>query len=76
MCGRFTYPYSWSEIYALYRLTTLPSNLQPRYKVCPTTTINTVITRDGHDLKLCDRSELRFNHYTARHFLQIQTWNI
>ena len=49
MCGRFTYRYTWSEIHALYRLTTPPSNLQPRYNVCPTTTINTVIARDGRN---------------------------
>src|SRR5580704_16220865 len=49
MCGRFTYRYTWSEIHALYRLTTPPSNLQPRYNVCPTTTINTVIARDGQN---------------------------
>ena len=50
MCGRFTYRYTWSEIHALYRLTTPPSNLQPRYNVCPTTTINTVIARDGQNV--------------------------
>src|SRR6202795_757298 len=49
MCGRFTYRYTWSEIHALYRLTTPPSNLQPRYNVCPTTIINTVIARDGQN---------------------------
>jgi putative SOS response-associated peptidase YedK len=49
MCGRFTYRYTWSEIHALYRLTTPPSNLQPRYNVCPTTTINTVIARDAQN---------------------------
>ena len=49
MCGRFTYRYTWSEIHALYRLTTPPANLQPRYNICPTTTINTVIVEDGHN---------------------------
>jgi putative SOS response-associated peptidase YedK len=39
MCGRFTHRYTWSEIHALYRLTTPPANLQPRYNVWPTTTI-------------------------------------
>jgi putative SOS response-associated peptidase YedK len=47
MCGRFTYRYIWSGIHALYRLTTPPANLQPRYNICPTTTINTVVTGDG-----------------------------
>jgi putative SOS response-associated peptidase YedK len=49
MCGRFTYPYTWSEIHALYRLTTPPANLQPRYNICPTTPINTVMDRDGRN---------------------------
>jgi putative SOS response-associated peptidase YedK len=49
MCGRFTYRYTWSEIHALYRLTTPPANLQPRYNVCPTTTINTVTAREGRN---------------------------
>jgi putative SOS response-associated peptidase YedK len=47
MCGRFTYRYTWSEIHALYRLTTPPANLQPRYNICPTTPISTVVARDG-----------------------------
>jgi len=47
MCGRFTYRYTWSEIHALYRLTTPPANLQSRYNICPTTPINTVVARDG-----------------------------
>jgi putative SOS response-associated peptidase YedK len=49
MCGRFTHRYTWSEIHALYRLTTPPANLQPRYNVCPTTTINTVVAGDGEN---------------------------
>ncbi len=49
MCGRFTYRYTWSEIHALYRLTTPPANLQPRYNVCPTTPINTVVAREGRN---------------------------
>jgi putative SOS response-associated peptidase YedK len=49
MCGRFTYRYTWSEIHALYRLTTPPANLQPRYNTCPTTPINTVVARDGQN---------------------------
>jgi putative SOS response-associated peptidase YedK len=49
MCGRFTYRYTWSEIHALYRLTTPPANLQPRYNICPTTTINTVMAHEGRN---------------------------
>jgi len=49
MCGRFTYKLTWEEIVALYRLTlgAAPHNFQPRYNVCPTTTIDTVIANDG-----------------------------
>jgi len=50
MCGRFTYRLTWREIYQLYRLTMpkLPGrNLQARYNVCPTTTIDAVIQRDA-----------------------------
>jgi SOS response associated peptidase (SRAP) len=45
-CGRFHLSLR-SEIHALYRLTTPPANLQPRYNFCPTTPIKTVVTRDG-----------------------------
>jgi putative SOS response-associated peptidase YedK len=49
MCGRFTRMYTWRELVALYRLTdqSPPSNLQPRYNICPTTTIDSVVERDG-----------------------------
>jgi putative SOS response-associated peptidase YedK len=49
MCGRFTRMYTWRELVALYRLTDRapPSNLQPRYNICPTTTIDAVIERDS-----------------------------
>jgi putative SOS response-associated peptidase YedK len=47
MCGRFTRKYTWREVVELYRLTSPPSNLQPRYNVCPTDTIDTVVERDG-----------------------------
>ena len=48
MCGRFTRMYTWRELVALYRLTdpVPPSNLQPRYNICPTTTIDATIERD------------------------------
>ena len=41
--------YTWRELVALYRLTDLapPTKLQPRYSICPTTTIDAVIERDG-----------------------------
>jgi putative SOS response-associated peptidase YedK len=39
MCGRFTREYAWAQIYALYMLTSTPSNVQPNFNVCPTTKI-------------------------------------
>lgn len=47
MCGRFSHRLSWQEIHALYQLTGSASNLEPRYNVCPTQTINAVVERDG-----------------------------
>ncbi len=50
MCGRFTNRLTWSELVALYRLTvpaTPERNLPARYNICPTTTIDAVIERDG-----------------------------
>jgi putative SOS response-associated peptidase YedK len=47
MCGRFTQPYTWRELVALYRLTQPAINLQPRYNIAPTTTIDVVIPRGG-----------------------------
>src|SRR6266849_14308 len=49
MCGRFTYRLTWPEIVKLYRLTLdAPArNTQPRYNICPTTTVDAVIERDG-----------------------------
>jgi putative SOS response-associated peptidase YedK len=45
MCGRFTYRLTWPEIVRLYRLALdAPArNTQPRYNVCPTTTIDAVM---------------------------------
>jgi hypothetical protein len=47
MCGRFTYELTWPEIVKLYRLSldTAARNMQPRYNICPTTQIDTVIGR-------------------------------
>jgi putative SOS response-associated peptidase YedK len=50
MCGRFTNRLTWREIVALYRLTapaTPERNLPARYNICPTTTIDAVIEREG-----------------------------
>jgi putative SOS response-associated peptidase YedK len=48
MCGRFTRHYTWQELHALYRLTlpATPSNLPPRYNICPTTDIDVVTSKD------------------------------
>src|SRR5712671_5528732 len=43
MCGRFTRYYTWAEIHRLYRLTAPDSNFEPRYNICPTTEIDTVV---------------------------------
>jgi hypothetical protein len=52
MCGRSTYKLTWEEIVALYRLTLdQPArNTQARYNVCPTTTIDTMVSEDGKRL--------------------------
>lgn len=41
--------YTWEELIRLYRLTVpnIPSNLQPRYNICPTTTIDAVVEKGG-----------------------------
>lgn len=45
MCGRFTNKLTWEDIVRLYRLTlnAPPHNLRPRYNVCPTDTIDTIV---------------------------------
>lgn len=52
MCGRFTQAYIRREIVALYRLTQPAVNLQARYSITPTATIDVVIPRGGDRLKL------------------------
>jgi len=49
MCGRFTRLYTWEELIALYRLTmpAPPSNLQPRYNICPTDPVDVVVSANG-----------------------------
>jgi hypothetical protein len=48
MCGRFTRYYTWAEIHRLYRLTAPASNFQPRYNICPTTDVDTVVPAFEH----------------------------
>jgi putative SOS response-associated peptidase YedK len=52
MCGRFTQAYTWQELVALYRLTVPAVNLQPRYNIAPTTTIDVIIPRGADRLEL------------------------
>jgi putative SOS response-associated peptidase YedK len=52
MCGRFSQRYTWQRLVALYRLTVPAINLQPRYNIAPTTTIDVVIPRGGDRLEL------------------------
>ncbi len=47
MCGRFTRQYTWEQLHALYKLSVGGSNLQPRYNIAPTTTIDVVMDRGG-----------------------------
>jgi putative SOS response-associated peptidase YedK len=49
MCGRYTYKLTWEDIVRLYRLTLdQPArNTQARYNICPTTTVDTVASREG-----------------------------
>jgi putative SOS response-associated peptidase YedK len=49
MCGRSTYRLTWEEIVAQYRRTLdqPPVNTRARYNVCPTTTIDTIVSADG-----------------------------
>jgi putative SOS response-associated peptidase YedK len=52
MCGRFTQAYTWRELVALYGLTQPAMNLQPRYNIAPTSTIDALIPRDSDQLEL------------------------
>jgi len=55
MCGRFTNEMTWAEIHALYSLSDElfpigpPSNMQPRYNIAPTQTVDFVqLDKAGH----------------------------
>jgi putative SOS response-associated peptidase YedK len=49
MCGRFTNKLTWEDVVRLYRLTlnVPPHNLRPRYNICPTDTIDTIVFEHG-----------------------------
>ena len=42
MCGRFTQHYTWQEVHEILSIIGAPLNLQPRYNIEPTTTIDVV----------------------------------
>jgi putative SOS response-associated peptidase YedK len=46
MCGRFTRNYTWAQIHAMYSLTSPASNLQPRFNICPTDTVDAVVNHE------------------------------
>lgn len=51
MCGRFTQAYTWSEVHAFLNVFGTARNLQPRYNIAPTTTVDVVIDRgQGHEI--------------------------
>ena len=48
MCGRFTRMYTWRELVDLYKLSApAASNLQPRFNICPTDTIDVIVSGGG-----------------------------
>lgn len=51
MCGRFTQNHSWTEIDTFLGLSGPPRNLQPRYNIAPTTTIDVCrVSKMGREL--------------------------
>jgi len=52
MCGRFTRNYTWAQIHAMYSLTSVPSNVQPSFNVCPTDTVDVVVLADDKRILL------------------------
>jgi putative SOS response-associated peptidase YedK len=51
MCGRFTQNYTWEEVHEFLSVFGEPRNLQPRYNIAPTTTVD-VIRRGEHGREL------------------------
>jgi putative SOS response-associated peptidase YedK len=47
MCRRFVQKYTWSELAGLYALKQTPRDLEPRYNIAPTTTIDVVRLHHG-----------------------------
>ena len=48
MCGRFTQHFTWTEVHAFLDVFGPARNLQPRYNIAPTTTIDVIrLDREG-----------------------------
>ncbi len=47
MCGRFTQFYTWAEVRAFLNVFGRARNLQPRYNIAPTDTVDVVLDRAG-----------------------------
>lgn len=47
MCGRFTQHYTWEQVHAFLSVFGPPRNLQPRYNIAPTTSVDVI--RLGED---------------------------
>jgi putative SOS response-associated peptidase YedK len=51
MCGRFTQHYTWSEVHAFLSVFGPARNLQPRYNIAPTTTVDVIrLGSNGREL--------------------------
>ena len=51
MCGRFMQNYTWSEVHAFLSVFGPPRNLQPRYNIAPTTSVDVVrLGEQGREL--------------------------
>ena len=70
MCGRFTQHYTWSEVHAFLSVFGPPRNLQPRYNVAPTTTVDVIRLGAHGQRELVARSgERRLDSLMHRHRL-------
>ena len=63
MCGRFTQYFTWAELHALYELTGAARNLEPRYNIPPTSTVD-VLVPEGEGFAL---RPMRWGLIPARH---------
>jgi putative SOS response-associated peptidase YedK len=53
MCRRFTQHYTWAEVHAFLSLFGAPGNLQPRYAIAPTTSVDVIrLGPNGRELVL------------------------